>query len=76
MQSIKLLKIQAKEREAAEKYEQELEGIIQRAEAVDKTTKEYTEEQNRTITMIDEKDAQLKESAKQYESNARVASRG
>ena len=69
MQSIKLLKVQAKEREAAQRYEEELERIIQRAEVVDKTTKDYTEEQKKTIAVIDEKDAQLKESAKIYESN-------
>jgi len=67
MQSIKLLKVQAKEREASEQYEQELEKIIQRAEIVDKTTKEYTQEQRDTISQIDKKDGQLKESAKIYE---------
>ncbi len=69
MQSIKLLKVQAKEREAAEEYEQELEKIIERAERIDKTTKEYTEEQGKTISLIDEKDAQLKNSAEVYECN-------
>ena len=67
MQSIKLLKVQAKEREAAAKYEEELEKIIERAERVDKTTKEYTEEQSKTISLIDEKDVQLKKSAEAFE---------
>ena len=67
MQSIKLLKEQAKEREAAEEYEKELEKIIQRAEIVDKTTKEYTNEQKEAISLINDKDKILKEAAKQYE---------
>jgi len=67
LQSIKLLKVQAKEREAAEEYEKELEKIIQRADKVDKTTKEYTEEQNKTISLIDEKEALLKSSAKSFQ---------
>ena len=68
MQSIKLLKEQAKEREAAEEYERELEQIIQRAEIVDRTTKEYTNEQRDAISLITGKDKILKEAAKLYES--------
>jgi len=67
LQSIKLLKEQAREREAAEEYEQELEKIIQRAEVVDRTTKEYTNEQKDAIALINGKDKMLKDAAKLYE---------
>eukprot|EP00826_Nyctotherus_ovalis_P008800 TRINITY_DN1228_c0_g1_i8.p1 TRINITY_DN1228_c0_g1~~TRINITY_DN1228_c0_g1_i8.p1 ORF type:complete len:433 (-),score=182.01 TRINITY_DN1228_c0_g1_i8:81-1379(-) len=67
LQSIKLLKEQAKEREAAEEYESELEKIIQRAEVVDRTTKEYTNEQKDAIALINGKDKILKDAARLYE---------